>query len=116
MSASMQRLGTDFSERIQALVELDVAHCRMKETKAVIGLAGEILGILREIYTSMNEVMCIMRRKCIVACLAYKPSLEEAAKGGWQEEDGRGSGDGVWDVREESSFMKENLGYIAPFC
>jgi hypothetical protein len=116
MSASMQRLGTDFSERIQALVELDVAHCRMKETKAVIGLAGEILGILREIYTSMNEGDVYHAAKMYrSACLAYKPSLEEAAKGGWQEEDGRGSGDGVWDVREESSFMKENLGYIAPF-
>lgn len=115
MSASMQRLGTDFSERIQALVELDVAHCRMKETKAVIGVAGEILGILRQIYVSMNEGDMYHAAKMYrSAYQAYTPSLEAAAKGGWQE-DGHGSGDGAWDVREESSFMRSHLGYIAPF-
>lgn len=115
MSASMQRLGTDFSERIQALVELDVAHCRMKETKAVIGLAGEILGILRRIYVSMNEGDMYHAAKMYrSAYQAYTPSLEAAAKNGWQE-DGHGSGDGAWDIREESSFMRSHLGYIAPF-
>lgn len=54
VGAAMQRLGGDFTERIDALVELDVAYTRVSETRVLFDTLVEILLDIRHIYRSIK--------------------------------------------------------------
>ena len=116
MTASMQRLGGDFSERIQALVDLDMAYARMHDTKAILRITIDILKTFKEMSESIKNGELYHAAKLYrKACDTYKGPLTEATSMGWFDEDPNQGEVPNWDGPDERSFLRENIGYLAPF-
>jgi len=116
MTASMQRLGGDFSERIQALVDLDMAYARMHDTKVILGITIAILKTFKEISESIKKGELYHAAKLYQkACDTYKGPLTEATSMGWFDEDPIQDEVSNWDGQDERWFLRENIGYLAPF-
>lgn len=120
MAAAMQRLGGDFSERIHALMKLDVACTRMAETRALFDTIIEILSDIQHIYDSIAKEELYHAAKLYQSiCKSYKGLLETATlssrfEAGTEEEQ-QSKNEGDLDGQGDRTFLQDNINTVSPF-
>eukprot|EP00890_Picochlorum_soloecismus_P005998 jgi/Picsp_1/639/NSC_00635-R1_exocyst complex component len=113
MVAAMQRLGSDFSERINSLVDTETAGLRIVETMNTVRVLIELLLLLRNISDSIRTDDLYHGAK-LFSCVVdkYKDPLRQAVAKCQLDLEKESGDEGEADYRKES--IQNELGALAP--
>lgn len=114
MAAAMQRLGSDFSERINSLVDTETAGLRIVETMNTIQVLIELLLLLRDVNDSIQTDDLYHGAKLFAWVVErYKDPLRQAVAKCQLDLDKEPGDEGAADHKKES--IQNELGALAPF-
>ena len=113
MVAAMQRLGSDFSERINSLVDTETAGLKIVETMNIIRVLIELLLLLRDVNDSIQADDLYHGAKLFSWVVEkYKDPLRQAVAKCQLDLDKEPGDEGTADHKKES--IQNELGALAP--